>query len=58
MEKRYSVIIGYNDDQQYSIICESYYYIFNQKQVVDSIVQSGLTLQECLTIQNEFLTKE
>jgi hypothetical protein len=52
---RYSVIIGYNDDQQYSIIVESFYYISNDKQVIDSIVQSGLTLEECLTIQNEFI---
>ena len=55
MEKRYSVIIGYNDDQQYSIIVESYYFISNQKQVIDSIVQSGLTLDECLTIQTNFI---
>lgn len=55
MEKRYSVIIGYNDDQQYSIICESFYYVFNDKQIIDSIVQSGLTLEECLVIQNEFI---
>ena len=55
MEKRYSVIIGYNDDQQYSIIVESYYFAFNQKQVIDSIVESGLTLEECLTIQNNFI---
>jgi hypothetical protein len=52
---RYSVIIGYNDDQQYSIIVESFYYVSNDKQVIDSIVQSGLTLEECLTIQNEFI---
>lgn len=55
MEKRYSVIIGYNDDQQYSIICESFYYVFNQRQVIDSVVESGLTLEECLTIQAEFI---
>lgn len=57
MEKRYSVIIGYNDDQQYSIICESFYYVFNEKQILESIIQSNLTLEECLTIQTEFINK-
>ena len=55
MDKKYSVIIGYNDDQQYSIIVESFYYISNDKQIIDSIVESGLTLEECLTIQNQFI---
>ena len=58
MEKRYSVIIGYTDGTQYSIICESFYFVFNEKQVIDSVVQSNLTLQECLIIQNDFLNKE
>lgn len=55
MDKKYSVIIGYNDDQQYSIIVQSFYYISNDKQIIDSIVESGLTLEECLTIQNQFI---
>ena len=55
MEKRYSVIIGYNDDTNYSIICESFYYVSNQRQIIDSVVQSDLTLKECLVIQNEFI---
>jgi hypothetical protein len=54
-EKRYSVIIGFNNETQYSIICESFYFISNQKQVIDSIVKSDLTLDECLTIQKEFI---
>jgi len=54
-EKRYSVIIGFNNETQYSIICESFYFISNQKQVIDSIVKSDLTLEECLTIQNDFI---
>jgi hypothetical protein len=57
MEKRYSVIIGYNDDQLYSIILESFYYISNQKQVIDSVVESGLTLEECLAKQTEFISR-
>lgn len=57
MDKRYSVIIGYNDDTQYSVICESFYFVFNDKQIINSIVQSGLTLEECLSIQNEFLSR-
>jgi hypothetical protein len=54
-EKQYSVIIGFNNETQYSIICESFYFISNQKQVIDSIVKSDLTLDECLTIQKDFI---
>jgi hypothetical protein len=54
-EIKYSFIIGFNNETQYSIICESFYFISNQKQVIDSIVKSDLTLDECLTIQNDFI---
>jgi len=54
-EIKYSFIIGFNNETQYSIICESFYFISNQKQIIDSIVKSDLTLEECLTIQNDFI---
>jgi len=54
-EIKYSFIIGFNNETQYSIICESFYFISNQKQIIDSIVKSDLTLDECLTIQNDFI---
>jgi hypothetical protein len=54
MEK-YSVIIGFNEDTQYSIIIEKYNFISGQKQVIESIIESDLTLEECLTIQNDFI---
>lgn len=54
MEK-YSVIIGYNDETLYSIVIEKFNFIGGQKQVIESIVESELTLEECLTIQNNFI---
>lgn len=55
MEIKYSIIIGYNEETNYSIVMEKFTLLNGIKNDISSVIQNNLTFEECLTLQNEFI---
>jgi hypothetical protein len=54
MDIKYFSQISYSE-QSYTIILQKYYIEFDSKVIIESIVESGKTLEECIEIQNNFI---
>lgn len=55
--KKFSIIINHIGNDLYALVLKKYELNENNEEInVENLIKSGKTLEECLTIQSDFIT--